>query len=78
MKLQELNLFAFSQAVEEAFVPVIKLCFDGIEVRSSPRGQLLVWTVLDFGQCRYKFDCQKEFELVDTKNFCHGNGCLFL
>ena len=27
----KLNLI-FSQAVEEAFVPVIKLCFDGIEI----------------------------------------------
>ena len=26
------NFFS-SQAVEEAFVPVIKLCFDGIEVK---------------------------------------------
>lgn len=43
VELQGLNLFTFSQAVEEAFVPVIKLCFDGIEVRPSPSGQLLVW-----------------------------------
>jgi hypothetical protein len=40
VELQELNLFTSSQAVEEAFVPVIKLCFDGIEVRPSPSGQL--------------------------------------
>lgn len=47
--LWELNLFISSQAVEEAFVPVIKLCFDGIEVRSDPSQQFLVWTILDFG-----------------------------